>query len=154
MKTANARLNVKILKADRADAPLLDEVIRREFPYTEFSSEKIEERFNDPSFLVLKAVRGNSFTGFADTEFFSVVNEARMNAVYVEKLWRRKKIATKLVKEVLEECRARGVTRVFLLVKAENGAAKLLYKKLDFKFEKMHDKEIEGSKVEVWSRKP
>lgn len=123
------------------------------FPYTSFTAEKIKEKVHSKNFYLVKHLQGNIITGFIELEFFSEKNEARLNAVFVEETWRGQHIATKLIKQVIHECKRRRVHRLFLLVSESNDGAKELYKKTGFAFEGMHDKIIEAEKVEVWSMK-
>ena len=63
--------------AKPSDAEWLDEIIRIEFPYTDFSPEKILSRISDPKYLILIAEQKNLVVGFADIEFFEDIKEAR-----------------------------------------------------------------------------
>ena len=141
---------MKVEKAKVIDAEWLDEVIKKEFPYTEFTPQKIASRITDPHFLVLIAKQANILTGFIELELFPDTKEARLNAVFVEGSWRGQKIGTRLVRQAINECKHKRIQRLFLLVKIGNTAGKGLYKKVGLKFEKLHDKIIEGSQVEVW----
>jgi len=108
---------------------------------------------NDSKYLVLVARQANILTGFAELEFFLDKKEVRLNAIYVDDAWRGQKIATKIVKRILDECGRMQYERLFLLVRESNSGAKELYEKNGFIFEKMHDKKIGGEKIEVWSQK-
>ena len=55
-----------------------------------------------------------------------------------------------MIKKSIHEVKRRRFHTFFLLVKKDNLIAKKLYEKEGFVFVKMHDKEIDGSKVEVW----
>jgi ribosomal protein S18 acetylase RimI-like enzyme len=142
---------LKIEKAKTDSSEWLDEVIKREFPYTEFNPDKIASKITDPKYLILVAKQENILTGFIELELFSENKEARLNAVFVESCWRGQKIGTRLVRQAINECKHKRIQRLFLLVKISNNAGKGLYKKVGLKFEKLHDKIIEGSQVEVWS---
>ena len=71
----------------------------------------------------------------------------------MEDSWRGQHIATKLIEQCITEAKHQKIQKIFLLVKEENEGAKSLYTKTNFKFEKPHDKIIEGSKVEQWGQK-
>jgi len=129
----------------------LDGVIRSEFPYTGFSLFDISHKIKDSNYLVFCGFEKKKPIAFAELQFFSADNSARLSAVFVEKKFRRKGFATKLAKKLFVECKKRKCSHVFLLVKEGNKTAKAFYKKIGFAFEKEHDKIIEGSKVEVWS---
>ena len=145
---------MNIEKAKPSEAEWLDEIIRREFPYTEFNPEKIIDRINNPNYSILIVRQTNIMVGFLDLEFFTDKAEARMNAVYIEDAWRGKRLATALIEQAINECRHKKITRLFLLVKKDNEGAKQLYLDTGFAYEKMHDKIIEGNEVEVWAQKP
>jgi len=144
---------VEIEKARKEDADWIDEKIKIEFPYTDFTPKKIIERMNNQKYLVLIARQENILTGFADVEFFLEKKEARLNAIYIDDAWRGQKIATKIVKHIEQECEKMRLERLFLLVRTSNEGAKELYKKSGFSFEKIHDKIIDGEKIEVWGIK-
>ena len=135
-------------KATGNDVPVLDEIIKKEFPYTTYNSEKISGKLNDDKYFIVKAHQKNIFVGFTEAEFFD--NEARLNAVYVEEAWRGQKIALHLIRKIIHECKRRRVHRIFLLVKERNFAAKCLYEKSGFVFERIYEKEIDESVVEMW----
>lgn len=134
-------------------AEWLNETIKDEFPYTKFTPENILSRINDPNFLILIARQENIMTGFAEMQGFPEKNEARLNAIYVEEAWRDQGIAKALIARITAEAKRRKLVRIFLLVKETNEDAKALYERTGFKFEKMHDKKIEGTQVEVWAKK-
>ena len=150
MRTEGNFLNIEKAKPEYSE--WFNEVIKREFPYTEFTAEKIEEKINNPKYLLLVARQHNILTGFCELEFFEGKKEARLNCVFVEEAWRDQRIATMLIRQAVNKCKHRKLERIFLLVKMENEGAKHLYDETGFSFEKMHDKEIEGSQVEVWSQ--
>jgi ribosomal protein S18 acetylase RimI-like enzyme len=143
-------LNIETAKP--ADAVWLNEKITREFPYTKFTPDKIEEKIKDPRFLVLIAKQENIYTGFSEIELFIDKKEARLNGIYVEDAWRDQGIAKAMIARMIEYCKTDGIEKLFLLVKKTNTDAKELYKRTKFTFEKMHEKEIEGTQVEVWSQ--
>jgi ribosomal protein S18 acetylase RimI-like enzyme len=143
---------IKYLPASSNDISWIDNVIKNEFPYTEFSESDISSKLNNSNFCLWCAYKGNIPLGFVEGQFFEETKECRLNAVFVEDSFREKGIGTALVKKIVRECMKRNVPRMFLLVKKENAVAKKLYEKSGFVFEKIHDKIIEGSEVEVWVR--
>jgi N-acetylglutamate synthase-like GNAT family acetyltransferase len=144
-------IHIETAKQDCVD--WLNEMIKREFPYTAFTPQHIEERINNPKYLILIAKQENIITGFAELELFPEKKEARLNAVFVEESWRDQKIGTTLVRHAINQCKHKKIQRLFLLVKIENFGAKHLYEEVGFSFEKMHDKIIDDSEVEVWGMK-
>jgi ribosomal protein S18 acetylase RimI-like enzyme len=136
-------------KADENDTLILEKIIKQEFPYTTYDSKKINSKIFDKKYFIIKAHQKNIFTGFGEIEFFE--NKARLNAIYVEEAWRGQKIATKILKKIIHECKRRRIHTIFLLVKENNDGAKQLYKKLGFNFEKIYEKEIDNSLIEVWN---
>ncbi len=145
-------MDLNIDTAKKEDVPWLDQKISEEFPYTQFTPQKIEEKITDPKFLVLIAKQENIYTGFCEIELFLDKKEARLNGIYVEDAWRDQGIAKAMIARMLEYCKANKIERLFLLVKKTNENAKALYKTTKFTFEKIHEKEIEGTEVEVWSQ--
>ena len=143
---------MKIIKAVESDCPSIDAAIKEEFPYVEFSQQKISEKMSSPNFFIIKAMQGNIFAGFAELEFFFTQKEARLNAVWVDTSFRNQGFATQMVERLLHECRHKHLQRVFLLVKEGNSIGKALYSKAGFAFEKPHEKVLDGSKVAVWEK--
>jgi len=131
----------------------LDEIIKREFPYTEFTPEKIISRIEDNKFVVLVAMQENIITGFSEMELFLEKKEARLNAIFIDEAWRDQGIAKMLIQKIINTCKHKKIQRLFLLVKENNEDAKALYSKTGFVFEKIHNKKIENAKVEVWAQK-
>ena len=146
-------IKLNITKATPKDVDWLNDVIKREFPYTTFDPEKIIERMNNPKYVILIAKQANILVGFAELELFLDKKEARMNAVFVEDSWRGQRIGTTLVGKCINECKHKKVQRLFLLVKKDNKGAKHLYKDEGFNFVEMHDKIIDESEVEMWEIK-
>lgn len=142
----------KIIPAKEIDVFWIKKVIGEEFPYTIFSEQDISEKISDDSFFVWVAYLNNIPLGFVEAEFFDDFS-CRLNAVWVENSFRCQKIGTKLVKKVIRECMKRNTIKLFLLVKEKNTIAKELYKNLGFVFDRVHDKIIDDSKVEVWIKK-
>jgi ribosomal protein S18 acetylase RimI-like enzyme len=135
-------------QASQKDVPILEEIIKREFPYTDYDAKKISSKLFDDKYFIITARQKNIFVGFAEAEFFE--NEARLNAIYIEDAWRGQKISKKLIHKIIHECKRRRVHRIFLLVRKQNLAAKGLYEKTGFIFEKIYEKEIHDSIIEVW----
>lgn len=144
---------MNITLANEKDVEWLNEVIRIEFPYTEFNEKKITEKINNPNFCILVARQGNIQIGFCETELFTQKQEARLNAIFVEDAWRDQGIGKTLIEYTINQCKHKRIQKIFLLVKKENVGAKTLYKKTNFDFIKMHDKKIDDSDIEVWEQK-
>lgn len=142
---------MNIEKASIESAEWIDKMIKQEFPYTDFTPKKIEERINNPNYAVFVAKQKNIFTGFAEIEIFLEKKEARLNAIFVDDGWRDQKVGTMLLEKVINECKHKRIQKLFLLVKTTNHGAKHLYQKVGMKFEKPHEKEIDGANVEVWA---
>jgi ribosomal protein S18 acetylase RimI-like enzyme len=144
----------KVIKVKEKDVDEIVEFVNFFFPYTNLDKEKILAKLKNSNFFLLKHHQKNIVTSFAELEFFPEIGEARLNAIFVEEAWRGQRIATKLLHKCIHEAkRKKKIHRIFLLVKKSNKPAKELYKKNGFKFEKIHEKIIEGEEVEVWARK-
>jgi len=137
----------KVTKEDCAD---LSEMLQEEFSYIDLSEKKIFSKIDNENFFLIKCHQKNIILGFAELEFFE--GEARLNAIFVEEAFRGQGIATKLLHKVFHEAKRRRVHTIFLLVKEGNFPAKELYIKNDFNYIKMHNKELDKSKVEVWEK--
>jgi ribosomal protein S18 acetylase RimI-like enzyme len=143
--------NPEIKNMSLEDAYDLLEVLDFAFPYVTFDKSTLENKIKSNNFYMIKHHQNNIMTGFLELEFLED-NVARLNAIFVEEAWRGQGFANKLMKSAVHECKRRRIHKIFLLVKEKNDAAKHLYTKRKFKFAKMHDKKLDGSKVEVWER--
>jgi len=137
-------------KVTKEDCSELSEMLQDEFSYIDLSKEKILGKVNDEKFFLVKCHQKNIILGFAEIEFLE--NKARLNAIFVEEAFRGQGIATKLLHSVFHEVKRRRIHTLFLLVKEGNFPAKELYIKNDFDYIKMHNKDLDGSKVEVWEK--
>jgi len=144
---------VNITLAKKEDVEWIDEIVKVEFPYIEFTKGKIAQKINDPNFNIIIARQANIQVGFCETEFFLLKKEARLNAIFVEDAWRDQGIGKALIAQTINDCKHKKIQRLFLLVKEENIDAKELYKKTKFKFVGMHDKLIDESNIEIWEQK-
>ena len=142
----------KIGKVDKDDLGAIEEWIKYCFPYTNLPKEKIAKKLINPNYLLFKHHQKNIMTGFVEIEFLHENGDVRLNAIFVEEAWRGQKIATKLLHRAIHEAkRTKSIHRLFLLVKEHNVPAKNLYRSVGFEFEQLYDKDIDESKVEVWS---
>ena len=140
-------LVTKIKDGDCAD---LSELLQGEFPYIDLSEKKICNKLSDKNFFLTKCHQKNIIIGFAELEYLD--KRARLNAIFVEEAFRGQGIATKLIHHLIHEAKRKRIHTIFLLVKEKNFPAKELYIKNGFDYIKMHDKDLDGSKVEVWEK--
>jgi len=128
----------------------LSGMLQSEFPYIDLSCKKISEKISKENFFLIKCHQKNIVLGFAELEFLE--KRARLNAIFVEEAFRGQGIATKLIRHLIHEAKRKRTHIIFLLVKERNFPAKELYIKNGFDYVKMHTKELDGSKVEVWEK--
>lgn len=143
---------MNIERATAKEADWIDGMIKREFPYTEFTPAKIAERMNDPKYIVFVAKQKNIIAGFCELELFPENKEARLNAIFVDDGWRDQGVAKMMIAKCINEGKHKKIQRIFLLVRTDNLGAKHLYGKTGFKFESIHDKIIDNHEVEVWGQ--
>jgi len=143
---------MEIIPAQKEHIDWIESVIKEEFPYIKIDAKKISEKINDEKFCLMLIHQKNILLGFAEIELFPEKKEARLNAVFTQDAFRGKGYAKKLLEHMIHKIKHNKIKRIFLLVKEFNEPAKGLYKKLGFEFEKMHDKIIEGSVIEVWGK--
>ena len=140
-------LVTKVKDEDCAD---LSDLLQGEFPYIDLSHKKICNKLLDENFFLIKCHQKNIVLGFAELEFLE--KRARLNAIFVEEAFRGQGIATKLIRHLIHEAKRKRTHIIFLLVKERNFPAKELYIKNGFDYVKMHNKELDGSKIEVWEK--
>ncbi|MFH1697206.1 MAG: N-acetyltransferase [Candidatus Diapherotrites archaeon] len=143
---------MKVEEARAEDVAELTELIAQEFPYTKITEQKVWDKIDNPHFLLLKAAdKKHGIIGF--TEFQALDHEngiARLNNITVLKEFRGKDYSKSLLSLALKETKALGYKKIILLVKENNKTAKSLYKGAGFKKLGMHEKLIDGDKVEEW----
>ncbi|MBT4870145.1 MAG: GNAT family N-acetyltransferase [Candidatus Diapherotrites archaeon] len=137
-------------KVKEKDCAELSDMLQDEFPYIDLSKKKISEKLGKKNFFLIKCHQKNIILGFAELNFLE--KKARLNAIFVEEAFRGQGIATKLIHHLIHESKRRRIHTIFLLVKERNFPAKELYIKNGFDFKEMHNKELDGSKVEVWEK--
>lgn len=146
-------MSYNIKKISENDIPNIINIIDNIFPYTDFNEESILKKIRSKNFLLLKIVEKNFLKGFCEVEFFFKKKEARLNAIFVVDSFRKKGIATFLLKKIIIDVKKKDLENFFLLVKKDNFVAKKLYSKVGFCFEKDYFKKIDNSLVEIWSLK-
>ena len=137
-------------KVKKKDCAELSDILQDEFSYIDLSRKKIIEKLGKENFFLIKCHQKNIILGFAELDFLE--KKARLNAIFVEDAFRGQGIATKLIHHLIHESKRRRIHTIFLLVKERNFPAKELYIKNGFDFKEMHNKELDGSKVEVWEK--
>lgn len=141
---------MKIELATKQDLKYLNKIISKEFAYTNFTQEKLLERIQRPEIVIFKKTSGKRIIAFIELELLEEF--ARINGISVEHEYRKQGHGKELLEFAVNFLKNSGVPTARLLVKEENQIAKNLYSSLGFEFISIHDKEIEGSKVEVWEK--
>ena len=139
-----------VTKVKDEDCAELSSMLQSEFSYIDLSHKKICEKIPKENFFLIKCHQKNIILGFAEIEFLD--KHARLNAIFVEEAFRGQGIATKLIHHLIHEAKRKRIHTIFLLVKERNFSAKEFYIKNGFDYVKMHNKELDGSKVEVWEK--
>ncbi len=139
-----------ITKAGEKDAEKIMRIISSEFPYKKFSGQTIAERLKNPGIIILKKIFNKQLAGFIDVEIKE--DGGLINAVSVMQGYRRKGFGRELIEHALGMLRQNNVGTARLLVKRENEKAKRLYASLGFTLTGIHEKKIENSIIEIWSK--
>lgn len=108
------------------DLPLLELLERASFPDF-WTRESLQTSLREAGYLVLVAGEAGFLIGW------NVGDEAEIARVGVLESARGQGIGAALVERALADFRARGVTSVFLEVRADNGVAIRLYERAGFK---------------------
>ena len=145
MVTGGKKMNVK--EIDERDYSEVIRLIKSEFPYVEFDEEKIRERIESNKIFLFKAVEGKKILGFVELEILEG-NIARINGLTVKPESRNKGVAKELLDYAIEFLKVKKITRILLLVKEKNAAAKKIYKEAGFSFIGMYHRELDSAVVE------
>lgn len=143
---------MRILKANQKDVEWINGIIKKEFPYTNFTPKKISEKISNKDYLIITAKDGKDTIGFAEVEYFFDEKKARLNGIFVRQEFRKKGAGKKMTNYLAKKAKEKKINELFLLVKKENAVAKKLYESTGMIFDKIHDKKIEKSVVEVWKK--
>lgn len=112
-----------IISPNRKDLIDIYKLLSREFNVTEMS--------NDPFLKYLMYKEDNQLIGFVN---YSIIYErAELNYIYVDKNFRKKGIADKLMNSMFEDLKKEEVSSITLEVKKSNISAIKLYEKCNFK---------------------
>ncbi len=143
---------MRILKASQKDVEWIDRIIKKEFPYTNFTPKKISEKISTKDYLIIVAKQGKDTIGFAEAQYFFDEKKARLNGIFVLQEHRKTRVGKKMANYLVKKAKENEINEFFLLVKKENDAAKKLYESIGMAFDKIHNKQIEESVVEVWRK--
>lgn len=111
-----------VISPEHKDLINIYKLLNSEFNVTEIS--------NDPFLKYLIYKEDNKFIGFIN---YSIIYErAELNYIYVDKNFRKKGIANKLMKSMFEQLKTEKVSSITLEVKKSNTSAINLYKKWNF----------------------
>ncbi len=138
-------MNIK--KIDESDYGEVIKLIKLEFPYVEFDEKKIRERIESNKIFLFKAVEGKKILGFVELEILEG-SIARINGLTVKPESRNKGVAKALLDYAIGFLKGKKVTRILLLVKEKNAAAKKIYKETGFDFIGMYHRELDREVVE------
>jgi ribosomal protein S18 acetylase RimI-like enzyme len=138
---------MRIEEASEKDFPAITELIVREFPYVERSTERMREKTHTGAATIFKAVEGEQIVGFIELEFVGK-NVARINGLSVKEPARGRGVGKKLLQFAIEFLRKKGTNRVFLLVKQANKKAKAIYESTGFRFIGLYHRRIDNAVVE------
>lgn len=142
---------MKIKSIEKNDLKPLKKLLLKEFSYLKWENTSIEERLNNPSLKMFKLTDGKNFLGFIELEFLDELT-AQINGIAIKENARKKGYATKLIDFALNFLELTGIEEVNLLVKESNKPAKKIYESKGFYLKEIHNKEIQGEKIEVYSK--
>jgi ribosomal protein S18 acetylase RimI-like enzyme len=150
-KDIRGGMHMAILPCTAADAPALLQFMHAYFPYLKMTTDKLQQKFKDPRFHILKYVEKEGIVGFIELE--ALANRPgtiQLHAVAVNPSHRKKGMGFELVKKGMEWAKKQGARKMILLVKDNNTGAQRMYAKHGFKFIQMHPHQLEGREVEEW----
>ena len=117
-------------RAELEDLPLLIELEKSIFGQDAWSPELMvaEVSFPESYYLVAKSEVENALAGYAGLRSaLSDAHNGDIQTIASAPAFRRQGLARKLLHALMDEARARGVSELFLEVRADNQAARQLY---------------------------
>lgn len=123
---------MRIIPFTEADIPEAARIEREVYtdPWTEAA---FREALNLPHYLFLKAVEGDELAGYCGIQqSFEIADIAKVTVV---PKMRGKGVGFRMLRELMEQGRRRGVERYTLEVRSSNARAIALYRKLGFEQE-------------------
>lgn len=121
---------IEIVTAKACHAEFIADAQKRyiDCPWT---TSQIKDEIADEKAIFLVATDGGEPIGFLSG--VCAADECEISNIAVEQNYRRRGVASTLFHELIARAKARGVRRVFLLVRENNEAAAALYARLGFK---------------------
>lgn len=125
-----------IRKAIPSDYPLLSEY------YKEFDNNGVDLFHKGPFSLLMVYELNNKIVGFINYNI--IYDRAELDYIYVDKNYRRKNIASELLKFCLEDVKSSGCFNITLEVNEHNTMGIRLYEKFGFKMVAKRDRYYHG----------
>ena len=138
-----------IQPAADTDLELISSLIRKEFPYTEATLDKLRQRLAGKKLFLFKQVEGGQLIGFIEVEALNMAR-ARINGLVVREGFRGKGNAHALLQFAMDFIKQQGFKEITLLVRQSNEAAKKLYGEHGFAFLRPHAVKLVDEPVEEW----
>jgi len=142
-------MTMTIVPAEDQDLELISALIKKEFPYTQATPEKLRERLGKQRLFLFKQAEGKELVGFIEVEALNMAR-ARINGLVVREEFRGKGNARALVKFAMDFIKKQGFKEITLLVRKSNEAAKKLYGDYGFRFLRPHAAKLVDEPTEEW----
>ena len=142
-------INMKIRLATSSDTNDII-VLDNQYEYERYSEGAIRSSLESSSYINYIAFHGDKAIGYVS--FLSVVNEAELLKIVVDKDFRHMGIGYNLISTAINGLKAKGTEKVFLEVRADNLVAKRLYSSIGFCKINIRQKYYEdGGDAEIYS---
>ena len=119
--------SIRTMRID--DIPAVAELEKKIFP-DPWSENAIRETLNQEHTLILTALEDKTLIGYVI--LYSALEDGEIARIAVEESYRRKKVATRIFRELEMLCADNGVTKLLLDVRESNSGAVRFYEELGF----------------------
>jgi ribosomal protein S18 acetylase RimI-like enzyme len=118
---------------------------KEHFPYANFTTAEIQRRIESGRVIYLVARMGDRMAGYLDYELYD--DHAKILGLAVLPEFRKKGVATALVRRALEDLQKRNYHRAYLFVAKNNPLAQKIYGREGFKNAGILERKINDEEV-------
>lgn len=137
----------RIIPAQVSDLPVIAKLENQLFPQP-WSQKSFEEILAQEAFWFWVVKKGKEVVGYLVCQV--VEKEAELHNIAVAKPYQRQGIAKLLLSELKKQLISKGVTELFLMVRASNIAAQRLYEHVGFKKTSVRRNYYQPQKEDAW----
>lgn len=144
-------MEIEIIAMDKSHAQSVWE-IENALIASPWSKESIEKLTTTENAVAKVAIMDGKVVGYYS--FYHILDEADVNNIAVDIAWQNKGVGSALMRDMIDECKQRGIASITLEVGANNVVARKLYGKFGFRQEGLRKKYYNNTEdaIIMWRR--